>query len=634
MINWLKKFLIKSVIGLVILQVSFIGALLNPMKASAAAPENPVLILAGGAQYTKTHSITVDIQDDTTAVAWLLTENSATPAPAAVNHLIEPVNFNLSAGDGPKTVYAWIKNGAGEINIGSSHSSIILDSTDPDISSVSITTPSSPTDNPTMIFSWAPATDATSGVDKYEFWFGKGNSIFFSYKLDSDVLQYTLSDGDQALLHRGDTYHVKIRVYDKAGNLSVYSPYSNDVLFQDNRFYPGEESILINNGALYTKSTAVHLTMSASDYWVPVQMRISESATFDGAAWIDFAPTEDFNLSAGDGLKTVYVQFRDAGGNKSSIIFDNITLDTVEPGTTLTIDETVYGEKVKIGYQAVDLTSGMDYVWLYWCKGACTEASQFEKIKIINSGASGEYLFDTAQTGEDVYSFYSVGVDKVGNQEIKDFTAANLVTVIYPAPLAPANLQVKFDDGKACLTWDVVENASRYLVRYSYGGFVSDWFEVSTNSARIMISSGKNYTFEVKAIVKFADGSEKEGAIASISVTSPILEKTEAVEKTILLVEPIVPKGQTVSPQPQVVETTPETPETQPGEIKGGETQTNGTDWTRIVITIAILIIAAGVGTAGWYAYQWWVSGENDEEIKIEEEEDKKEKPKKRSTRW
>jgi uncharacterized repeat protein (TIGR02543 family) len=117
---------------------------------------------------------------------------------------------------------------------------------------------------------------------------------------------------------------------DAAGN-------TNTAAAQLSRTYdtqpPTGGAISINGGAAYTTSTAVTLTLSATD---AVQMIISENSNFSGASYEAYAAGKSFTLSLGDNVKTVYVKYRDAAGNETEAISDTITLDTLVPSVSLT----------------------------------------------------------------------------------------------------------------------------------------------------------------------------------------------------------------------------------------------------------------------------------------------------------
>jgi len=91
-------------------------------------------------------------------------------------------------------------------------------------------------------------------------------------------------------------------------------------------------SIVINSGATFTNNATVTLTLAATDA-SSIQMRFSN----DGSAWSAyeaFATSKSWALSAGDGLKTVYVQYMDAALNVQGYS-TTITLDQTAPVTTI-----------------------------------------------------------------------------------------------------------------------------------------------------------------------------------------------------------------------------------------------------------------------------------------------------------
>ncbi|MFA5927045.1 MAG: YCF48-related protein [Patescibacteria group bacterium] len=92
----------------------------------------------------------------------------------------------------------------------------------------------------------------------------------------------------------------------------------------------GGTPVSINGGAAKTNSTAVTVTLSATDD-TAVQYAISESQDALTSFSTYSAPVA-FTLSAGDGVKTVYVKFQDTKNNLLSTVYsDTIELDTTSP---------------------------------------------------------------------------------------------------------------------------------------------------------------------------------------------------------------------------------------------------------------------------------------------------------------
>ena len=94
-------------------------------------------------------------------------------------------------------------------------------------------------------------------------------------------------------------------------------------------------SILINKGALATNNANVTLTLTWSSN--AVRMRFSD----DGAtwtAWESLKTAKAYTLPAGEGYRTVRVQFIDIANNRSAVYSRYIRVDTAPPTGTITIN--------------------------------------------------------------------------------------------------------------------------------------------------------------------------------------------------------------------------------------------------------------------------------------------------------
>ncbi len=112
--------------------------------------------------------------------------------------------------------------------------------------------------------------------------------------------------------------------------------------------------ICINLGASYTTSTALSLTLAATDNANGSgmsQMQFSNDGTTYGAAQA-YVTSTSYTLPSGAGLKTVYVKFVDAAGNVSEPYQASITLDTTPPGAPTA----VLAVRTKISGSKVDIT--------------------------------------------------------------------------------------------------------------------------------------------------------------------------------------------------------------------------------------------------------------------------------------
>jgi hypothetical protein len=124
----------------------------------------------------------------------------------------------------------------------------------------------------------------------------------------------------------GMTYYFRARAKDVAGNVEDWAPDYDTYTLVDTDAPTG--SLVINNGALSTTFTGVKLTLSAQDIsGSVVQMSFSnDGTTWDN--WQTYAGSANWSLPGGDGLKTVYVRFKDIVGNISATTTSTITLDT------------------------------------------------------------------------------------------------------------------------------------------------------------------------------------------------------------------------------------------------------------------------------------------------------------------
>ena len=147
-----------------------------------------------------------------------------------------------------------------------------------------------------------------------------------SYEAYSDSKSFTLSVGD-------GTKTVYVKYKDAAGNESTAV---SDTIKLDTHD-PADTDISINDGDAYTNSASVTLTLTATG---ASKMIISEDSTFSDVSYEAYAGSKSFTLSTGDGIKTVYVKFKDAAGNESSVISDTIKLDTTAPAVTITTEST------------------------------------------------------------------------------------------------------------------------------------------------------------------------------------------------------------------------------------------------------------------------------------------------------
>jgi len=227
--------------------------------------------------------------------------------------------YGGTSSEGNKKVYLKLKDNYGNETTSEISSSIIYDITGPVANTPSATTPTNET-KPT--WTWTASTDDISGVAGYYVKIGTtlGGSDILAETWIGNNTSYTsitaLSDG---------TYYLSLKAKDNANNSGSYNTSSGGVTVKTTA--PTDGSISINGGAVYTTSTLVTLTIGAID---ALYMNISnDGISWNG--WETYAVTRDWTLSSGDGLKVVYIKFKDTAGNESAPYTDAITLDATAP---------------------------------------------------------------------------------------------------------------------------------------------------------------------------------------------------------------------------------------------------------------------------------------------------------------
>jgi hypothetical protein len=135
------------------------------------------------------------------------------------------------------------------------------------------------------------------------------------------------------------TTTVNCSATDVAGNIGTGS---FDVTVEDTT--PPVGSITINSGATYTYSTSVTLNLVATDAVGVTRYRVADGTDASGGTVVAVTSTTSFSadiswtLPAGDGTKTVAVQYGDAAGNWSGNYTNSIVLDTTPPTTTIALN--------------------------------------------------------------------------------------------------------------------------------------------------------------------------------------------------------------------------------------------------------------------------------------------------------
>jgi len=144
------------------------------------------------------------------------------------------------------------------------------------------------------------------------------------YKINGGITKSVSADGQPQITVENADNTLEYWSTDIAGNEEIHHFLTQIKL--DKTLSTG--TLQINNGATYTNTQTVNLALSISD--IDVMMRFSN----DNSIWTDwqtYASTKSWSLHGSDGIKTVYVQFKDNAGLLSAVTSAQIILDTTAP---------------------------------------------------------------------------------------------------------------------------------------------------------------------------------------------------------------------------------------------------------------------------------------------------------------
>ncbi|MDO8747827.1 MAG: hypothetical protein Q7J72_01775, partial [Candidatus Omnitrophota bacterium] len=286
------------------------------------------------------------------------------------------VSHTLSTGDGSKTVYAWYKTAASNVSSAAS-ATITLDTAVPTVTITSPTSDATSSTDKKKLSIGGSASDSTSGIKSVAWSNNKGGGETASGTTSwSAEKTNALSDGDNI---------ITVTATDQAGNTAtdtITITYSSATDAGSPSGYvtikkSGGQTIDSVNGKKYIKSTAVKLSLSASDDKAVKGYYISTSSTEPTAlasGWTSissvsasYSESIDYTLSTGDGEKTIYVWYKDSANKVSTAASDLVTLDAIAPTVSITspTSDSTYtsiSSTISLSGSASDATSGIKSV--------------------------------------------------------------------------------------------------------------------------------------------------------------------------------------------------------------------------------------------------------------------------------
>jgi hypothetical protein len=201
----------------------------------------------------------------------------------------------------------------------------------------------------------------------------------------------------------------------------------------DKTIPPG--SIVINNGAIYTNSTSVTLSLNATDIVSGIyRVRFSNDGVWDTESWESFSPTKSWTLTSGEGTKIVYFQIKDNAGLISSTYSTSTLLDTRIPsiGTPLRYPsgDVQPNQSVRILANVTDSGSGLKSVRLAYLTNRSAVGLEFLMTLNETSGLYGCTIL--GQEAGTLVRFQMTAYDNAGNSVTDDNAGQYYVYVVIP----------------------------------------------------------------------------------------------------------------------------------------------------------------------------------------------------------
>ncbi|RLI40680.1 hypothetical protein DRO69_12595, partial [Candidatus Bathyarchaeota archaeon] len=388
--------------------------------------------------------------------AW--TEWQDPPSPTIYPHFKK---WTLPTGDGVKKVYYQIRDKAGGLSEEDSDT-VTLDTTKP-IGAIVIGEDNPDYTESTSVTLHLIYSDATSGVRRVRY---SNDGVWDTepWEEPSATKAWTLVTGD-------GTKTVYYQIEDRANWRSTYS----DTIILDTTEPAG--SIIINNDTIYSNTTIVTLTLSATDATSGVvEMRFSNDNT-EYTEWQPYAASKTWTLAMGDGLKTVYVQFKDNAGLISPTYEDTIILDTTKPEANAGVDQTV-AEDTPVTFDAT-LSNDENGIAIYtWT---------FIDVTPRNlSGINPTYTFATPG----VYIVTLKVTDLAGNTAI-DTVAITILDITKPT--ANAGLDQTVDEDTPVILNASLSSDNVEITRYS-------WIFVDADAPQTLEGTSPTYTFHTPGV--------------------------------------------------------------------------------------------------------------------------------------
>jgi hypothetical protein len=258
--------------------------------------------------------ISVAASDNIGVTGYLITENNSPPAASAVNLYPTPTSYSASTA-GPKTLYAWARDAAGNVSAVFTGQPCLIDTTKPTVNSFTI-----PVTSSSLTISNITLTASDNiGVTGYLITESNTPPAASAVSLTPAPNNYTAATAGSKTLYAW--------VRDAAGNVSAVFTGQPCVI---DTTAPAVTSFSVP--AISGNLTVSSITLTASDNIGVTGYLITESNTPPAASAVNLTPAPTSYSAATAGSKTLYAWVRDAAGNVSALFTGQpCVIDTTKP---------------------------------------------------------------------------------------------------------------------------------------------------------------------------------------------------------------------------------------------------------------------------------------------------------------
>ena len=288
------------------------------------APPSGTISIEGGAAYANSQVVTLGFDlADAYELGWLRAANSPDLSSVEWSEYATAISWDLGTQDGDRTVWAEVRDKAG--NVWSGSDSVVLDLTDPAVT-VSIEDGAEHTLSLGVSFTWSGSD--SNGLSEVAF---ATDPAFAGAEVV--VLDGSISAGPSTrtftFTGTGGSKVLRVRLTDSSGRTTVVS---DEIWYASSRPL-GELSL--GTGSGWTRITHIEVRVAATD-GAPTSVRLASTESgLEAAAWQLLKVTPyPFDLAPGDGPKTVWMQLLAPHNVTSVPVNRTIVLDTGGPTVT------------------------------------------------------------------------------------------------------------------------------------------------------------------------------------------------------------------------------------------------------------------------------------------------------------